>query len=52
MENEGLGIVQEPVSSQMKEETTNSLHARAVGALATSESFACTNREKRMAVRL
>jgi hypothetical protein len=38
--NEYQDTVEEPAPSQMKEETTNSLYTRAVGALATFERSA------------
>jgi hypothetical protein len=46
-ENEGQGIVEEPASSQIKEETTDSLRASALTASATLEIFVPTNWKKK-----
>jgi hypothetical protein len=39
--------VEEPATAQAKEETTSSLRARYVGALANLKSFACTDWKRR-----
>jgi hypothetical protein len=47
VENEQQSTVEEQTSSQTEAETTDSLHARAVGALAILRSFACTDQKRR-----
>jgi hypothetical protein len=47
VENKCQDIVEGPAASRTEEKTTDSLHADAVGALATLRSFACTYQKRR-----